>query len=62
MDVKTYNFIEQYNACAKVKRELQKAGVNYYKNESLEALEAKLAYARNHQKPLLQKLFVLFKI
>jgi hypothetical protein len=50
MDVKTYNFIEQYNACAKVK------------DDSLKALEAKLAYARNHQKPLLQKLFVLFKI
>lgn len=62
MEVKHYDFIEKYNACSKVKRELQKAGVNFYKDDSLKALEAKLAYARNHQKPLLKKLFVFFKI
>jgi len=60
MRLKHYDFIEKYNACAKLKRELQKAGVNYYKDDSLKALEAKLAYARNHQKPLLKKLFVFF--
>ena len=61
MDVKTYDFIEKYNASAKVKIELQKEGVNFYKKDTLDVLQARLAYARNHQKPLLKKLFVFFK-
>ena len=46
MDVKAYDFIEKYNACAKIKIELQKAGVNFYKTDSLDILQARLAYAQ----------------
>lgn len=61
MDVKTYDFIEKFNACAKVKIELQKAGVNFYKTDTLDILQARLAYARSNQKTLLKKLFVFLK-
>ena len=61
MDLKTCDFIEKFNKSAKVKIELQKAGVNFYKTDTLDILQARLAYARNHQKPLLKKFFVFLK-
>lgn len=56
-----YKIIQEHNACSKVKLELKKAGVNYYKNESFEVLQARLAFSRNHQPSKLKKLLFLFK-
>jgi hypothetical protein len=56
-----YKLIQEHNARSRVKIELKRAGVNFYKNDTLDVLESKLAYALTHQPSTLKKLFFFFK-